>query len=256
MLRRIPFLFLLAALSMLVLDASPAVAKGGAKATRTIEVSRARLTLGHILPEVADSDADVDLGKAPAPNGSRIVKRVEIEKALEEAGVTGVENIPASVRVVRKMQRLDPKELTELVEQALEARGLKAGMTLTAVKPPKAVKVAAGWQEVSIKLAKNPRRAGKWSTSVTLELDSEGERVARINVPVTFELTEEASKPDIAKGDSVMLSVQTDRVMVTVKATAGGDADVGEKFPVQIKGGKVVMARLIAKNKAVVGGGQ
>lgn len=244
------------ALAILAATASstPAVAKR--KRIRTVLVATPRVQLGQIMSDLEETVAEIDLGPAPAPNGSRIITRKKIEEALEEENVQGVANIPKSVRVKRKMQTLKPAQVTKLTKEAIAARGLKKGITITKVKPPARVKIAAGWDAVRVKLPKNPRRKGKWATTVMLSFDAGGERVARVAVRVVFHLTEEATRPDIKKGTQLTLTVQSGRVSVSVKAYAGADADVGDTFNVQLRpSGRLVRAKLIARKRAVALGG-
>lgn len=233
---------------------TPALAKR--KSIRTVLVATPRVQLGQIMDNLEDEVAEIDLGPAPAPNGTRMITKKKIEEALEEENVQGVTGIPKSVRVKRKMQTLKPAELIQITKEAIAARGLKKGITLTSVKPPARVKIAAGWDAVRVRLPKNPRRKGKWSTTAMLSFDAGGERIARVAVRVTFHLTEEATRPDIKKGTQLTLTVQSGRVAVSVKAYAGADADVGDTFNVQLRpSGRLVRAKLVAPRRAVALGG-
>ncbi len=234
------------------------VSPAQAKRIRTVLVSTSRVRLGQIMPKLEEPLSEIDLGPAPAPNGSRIITRKYIQEALEDEGVQGVSGIPRSVRVKRKMQRLAAKQIKSLTEAAIAERGLKKGITITKIRPPARIKVAAGWDAVRVQLPRSPRRKGKWATTVMLSFEADGERVARVAVRVIFHLTEAATRPDIAKGAPLRLTVESGRVRVTIKAHAGADADVGDTFPVQLRpSGRIVRAKLVTPNQAVaVGGGK
>lgn len=238
--------------------AGSVVAPASAKGIPTVLVATPRVSLGQIMPKLEDELAEIDLGPAPAPNGTRVITRKHIEDILEEENVQGVSGIPKSVRVQREMQVLSNTEITKLTEEGIAARGLKKGITLTSVKAPTRVKVAAGWDAVHVRVPKSPRRKGKWATTAMLNFEASGERVARISIPVTFELTEEATRPDIEKGSALTLTVKRGRVQVSIKAHAGEDADVGDTFPVQLRpSGRLIRAKLVSPQRAVaLGGGQ
>jgi hypothetical protein len=227
----------------------PAVA---APTVRTVEVTGARVSLAELMPALGEGVAGVDLGRAPAPGGSRVISRQDIEQALAEQQIQGVKAIPAAVRVVRKMDGLGADRLGALTREALSRAGLAKGLTLTAVRPTSRASVAAGWEQVTVSVPKPPRRAGAWATTVMLEFVVAGDRVARVAVPVTFDVSPEAAAPDVAKGDRLTLLVRHGLIEVRVPAHAAAAADVGQTVPVTLRpSGRMVRARLVAKDEAV-----
>lgn len=231
---------------------SPSAAVDG---VRRVEVAGPRLTLGDLLSGLGDLGA-VDLGPSPAPGVARLVPREELVRILESQQIQGVVALPEAVRVVRKVDVLDPARLRELVEGAIAESVVRRGVRLRAVQAPSGVKVASGWTSVAASVPKPPRHAGEWSTTAILAFEAEGQRVARVAVPVVFEISPDAARPDLAKGAAVTLVVRSGLVEVSARATAGDNADVGDTFPVTLRpSGKVVRARLVTPDRAILEGG-
>lgn len=240
--RRAALILLFVAMATL----STGVSAGG---IRTIDVIGPRITLGQIMAQLSGEVAELDLGPAPRPNGSRLIQGKEIEKALDEAGFIDVKRIPAAIRVRRKMETLNAKKVEELVEKNLL---IKKGVTLQKLRARASTRVPAGYETVTATVPKVPRRAGSWSTSVSLNFYVGTERIARISVPATFDVSAEAAKPDVKKGSPVLLLVRAGQIEVRIKATAGAPADVGDKLPVTLRpSGRVVQARLVTKDRAI-----
>jgi len=240
--RRTLLILLLAALATLSTGVS-------ARGVRTIDVVSPRITLGQIMTRLSGEVADLDLGPAPRPNGSRLIQRKEIQKALDEAGFIDVKHVPGAVRVRRKMETLDAKKVQELVEENLI---VKKGVTLEKLRPRPSTRVPAGYDTVTATVPKVPRRKGRWSTSTSLNFYVGTERVARISVPATFDVSAEAAKPDVKKGSPVLLVVRAGQIEVRIKGTAGAPADVGDKLPITLRpSGRIVQARLVTKSRAV-----
>lgn len=83
--------------------------------------AQAQITLAEILPALAGSDLGaLELGPAPPPGESRVVRRSEVLAALRTAGrdPRGLA-IPASTRVRREARALEPEALAELARPAV-----------------------------------------------------------------------------------------------------------------------------------------
>lgn len=235
----------------ILLLAVTATLSSGASAggIRTIDVVEARITLGLIMTKLTGEVAELDLGPAPRPNGSRLIQRREIVEAIERAGYIDVKHIPAAVRVRRKMETLDAEKVEALVHENLI---VKKGVVLQKLRPRAQTRVPAGYDAVTATVPKVPRRPGRWSTSASLNFYAAGERIARVSVSATFDVSAEAAKPDVKKGSPLLLIVRSGQIEVRIKATAGAPADVGDKLPITLRpSGRVIQARLIRKDRAV-----
>ncbi len=242
-------LFLLA-----LLVAAPA--SGARKTVRTVQVSATRVTLADLVPRVAEDLADVDLGRSPASNGTRVITRAHIKRALSEQNLPIPRRLPAATRVVRKMRVLTAAKLRRIGKAAIANAPGRKGVVLRAIVPPTKIRIAAGWTEVSVRLQKPPRRAGLWSTTAMLTFAANGETLKRVALPVRFEVSAAAAQPDVTKGSPLMLLVRSGLIELRVRATAGGNADIGQVVRVILRpSGRVVRAKLLSKKQAVAIGG-
>ena len=222
---------------------------------REIELATPRVGLAAVLPELAETLGDVDLGPAPQPGTSRVLSAVEVREALTSQGISGEVELPTAVRLVRKMDTLTTERLGELTREAVLAAGLKAGLRLKTVKAPPRIRVAAGFTRVSAKVARPPRRTGEWTTTVVLSFEAEEQLLARVAVPVVFDVSAEAALPDASKGQMLTVVVMAGLVEIRAKGVAGDNANVGDVLPITLRpSGRVVRARLVAKDRAVTEG--
>ncbi|MSP25999.1 MAG: hypothetical protein EXR75_12730 [Myxococcales bacterium] len=222
---------------------------------RQLEIARPRVGLAAVLPELAETVGDVDLGPAPMPGGSRVMTREEILAALETAQIQGDFEIPAALRLVRAMTLLASAKLAELTREAVLDNRDTRGLTLKSVKAPARMKVATGWTRVTAKLARPPRKSGEWTTTVMLSFEGEEQLLARIAVPVVFDVSEELAQPDVKQGGPLTLIVKAGLIEIRAKGVAGANADVGDTLPVTLRpSGRVVRARLVSKDHATTEG--
>lgn len=222
---------------------------------RRVEIPGARVRLGDLVEGAGDL-AELDLGPTPAPGVSRLVTREELRAALDAQGIQGGPHLPDAVRVVRKLERLTSERLQSIATDAIRGAGLRAGIELRELQAPGEVKVVGGWQRVSAVVPRPPRRAGVWSTTVTLAFESDGQRVARVAVPARFDVSPEAAIPDLAKGAPVTLVVKSGLVEIATRAIANDNADVGDVVPLTVRAtSKVVRARLVGRERAMLEGG-
>lgn len=237
-----------------LLMATPASA--ARRGLKSVQVSSTRVTLSDIVPRVSEDLADVDLGRAPAPNGTRVITGAHIKKALNERNLPIPHRLPKATRVVRKMRVLTAPELRRIGKAALAKAPGRKGVVLRAIIPPPKTRIAAGWTEVNVRLPKPPRRAGKWSTSAMLTFSAGGEVIKRVALPVRFDVSADAAKPDVSKGSPLMLLVKSGLIELRVRASAGANADIGQVMQVVLRpSGRVVRAKLLSKKKAVAIGG-
>lgn len=221
---------------------------------RRVEVTGPRLTLGDLVSGLGELGA-ADIGPSPAPGVVRLITREEIATLLDAQQIQGARPLPEAVRVSRKIDVLAAERLRELAADAIVASGLRRGVRLRTVSPPGGVKVATGWQAVTATVPKPPRHEGEWSTTVILAFDAGGQRVARVALPAVFDVSAEGARPDLGKGEPVTLIVRSGLVEIAARAVAGDNADVGDTFPVTLRpSGKVVRARLVARDRALLEG--
>ncbi|MBM4359848.1 MAG: flagella basal body P-ring formation protein FlgA [Deltaproteobacteria bacterium] len=234
-------------------------ARAAASARRTDEVRRvdvaaARIHLGDLVAGLGEL-AEIDLGPAPAPGTARLITREELTATLEGQGVQGLPPLPGAVRVHRKVDVLDPKRLRSLATEAIEAASPRRGIALRHLEIPQAVKVASGWERVIATVPRAPHRAGEWTTTVTLAFELDGQKIARVAVPASFDVSPEAARPTVMKGETLTLLVRSGLVEIAARATANDNADVGDRLLVALRSnGKVVRARLVSPERAVLEG--
>lgn len=236
------------ALLLLLAIARPAAASPPVR----VAVAGPRVRVGDVLPDAPPDAAAVDLGPAPAVGGTRLIEREAILRALRERQATEPARIPESVRVSRRTRTLSPAEVERLVRDALPPGRLPRGAALTAVRPPRALEVPAGWSAVTAELPRAPRRAGPFAATAYVSFLLDGDTLARVPVPVELTLPAEAAAPDLARGAAVTLVVRRGLVEVRASASAGADADVGDTLPVVLRpAGRVLRARLVERDPAV-----
>jgi hypothetical protein len=219
--------------------------------TLEIAIATPRVTLGDLVPALPEALRALDLGPAPAPGGSRLVTRDELKKAIADAKGIEPKTLPAQVRVVRKMRKLDAMTLESEARRAINKRGLSRGATLAAVKAPRSADVPDGFDSVRVEIGKPPRRTGSFLTTAMLVFNHGSEELARVAVPIELALGADAATPDLAKGAPVKLVVRRGLVEITASALAGVDADVGDTLQVVLKpSGKTLRARLVDREHA------
>jgi hypothetical protein len=212
---------------------------------RERSVAAPRVFLGDVA-EVPEELRAVDLGPAPAPGSSRVIKRDELLAALPEGARPGT--LPSAVRITRKTRTVAVAELEALVRDTVALRGLPKGASLGKVRPRGPTKVAEGFDDVHVEVPKPPRKEGRHLTSATVVFSQGGDEVSRATVSLELALSKEAAVPDVAKGNKVQLVVRRGAISVTALATAQGDADVGEALMVVVAdSGKVLRAKVESK---------
>jgi flagella basal body P-ring formation protein FlgA len=118
----------------------------------TVEGKTVRLADIAVLEGGAVELADVDLGAAPDPGGSRRLEGLTILRRLREAGLddaTTRYEIPAAVRVARAAQEVSADELRGAVERA-SPEFLAEGERIRSIDVPGGVRVATGAYELRV----------------------------------------------------------------------------------------------------------
>jgi hypothetical protein len=230
-----------------LLAAPPATARAPIAEVR---IAAARVHLGDVLPAVTGDAGAVDLGPAPAPFGSRLVTRDDLLHAFEAAHSKAPAKLPEAVRVFRSMRKLGAAELEQLTRAALPAT-MPRGTALTAVRAPKSVDLADGWDRVVASVPRPPHRVGSFPTTVTLSFLVGVESLAEISFPIDVSVSAAGAAFDLPHGGSLTLIVKRGLVEIEAPATATTDADIGMVLQVALRpSGRVVRARLVTADRA------
>ena len=229
------------------LFAAPAVARTPIPEVR---VTTARVHLTDVLPAITGDAGAFDLGPTPTPGSSRLVTRDDLLHALTEARASVPAKLPEAVRVFRRMRRLLPPEIEQITRAALPAT-MPRGTALTALRTPKSIDVADGWDTITASVPRPPHRIGSFPTTVTLGFMSGVERLAEISFPIDVTVTAEGAAFDLARGGQLTLIVKRGLVEVEAQAFAAADADIGAVLLVTLRpSGRVVRARLLTADRA------
>jgi hypothetical protein len=215
-----------------------------------VRIATARVHVADVLPAITGDAGALDLGPAPAPGGSRLVTRDDLRRALAEAHAAIPAALPEAVRVIRKMRRLGALDLERLTRAALPA-AMPRGATLTALRAPKSVELADGWDTVTARIPRPPHRVGSFPSTVTLAFLSGGESLAEISFPIDVTVDATGAAFDVARGGQLTLIVKRGLVEIDAPALATTDADLGAIIPVTLRpSGRVVRARLVTVDRA------
>lgn len=213
-------------------------------------VSSSRITVGDLIENVPGEIADIDLGPAPQPGSTRLLKRDEIKAALPP----GTKNvaIPKEIRVSRKTKQLKVTDIEKLTTTAIQEAGLPKGVTLKAVKPRAAVTVPDGFDDVRVELPRLPRREGKVTTTANLYFSQDDDDLAKIAVTVELDLSALAALPDAKKGEKGTLVITRGEIEIQAAVTVDEDADIGDVVRVTVnQSSKVLRCRLASAQPAV-----
>jgi hypothetical protein len=218
-----------------------------------ISVSSSHLRVGDILADLDAEAAAFDLGPAPAASGSRVVDRDEIVRAFQEHGVEPPRFVPAAVRIVRRMRRMEAREISDLVRNGL-SEGLPRGATITEIRGSRA-SIPDGWTRTVCELPRPPHRTGAVTSSASLTFYENEQALWRISVPVELALSQEAKLYDVERGSHVTLVIRRGLVEVGASGTTAADADIGDLVPVVLlPSGRTLSARLEDREHAVAVG--
>ncbi len=234
---------------VLLVTLAPALAMGdGARIAL-----RTRLRVGDVVPSAPAEIAEVDLGPAPPPGGSRVVGRSEVEDKIKSAGLEVSQvKMPAAVRVVGASRRIAPSELNELCQAEL-VKVLPAGISVVKANAPREIVVSPAASVREAKIVRPPRQKGLFQTTATLEFQSEGEIVARAAIPVTLDVSEKAAQPDVPRGRRITIFVAKKGIRVSTSGVVQSDVNVGDIANVQVSStGRVVKAEVKSADEAEV----
>lgn len=236
--------------AVLVLIASTGGASPAGPSVAEVSVSSSHLRMGDLIADLDPDASSIDLGPAPAAGGSRVLDREELLGAFREHGVTPPHLVPAAMRVIRKMQRMEPQTIADLVRATI-GDTLPRGTSLAEVHA-KRTSIPDGWTRVTCEIPRPPHKTGSVTSSVSLTFFENEQALWRVSVPVDLSLSSEAVLYDLPRGSHVLLLIRRGLVEVSASGTAGADADVGGLVPVILMpSGRVISARLEDKEHAV-----
>ena len=224
-----------------------------ASAEPTQSIDHGRVLVGDIVKSAPAGVAEIDLAPAPPPGGSRLFTKGEIEQMLRQRGVdTKGLTIPASIRVVGAAKRLSPAELTTLVTPVI-MQNLPQGVGLTKVSPSYEVVIPPSATVGNVEIPRHPRQKGPFRTTATVQMVSGGEIVARVPVPVILEVSEEAARPDVARGARIGLVIDRRSLRIMTQGSCMLDANIGDVVSVLVvPTNRVVKAKITSRDEAQI----
>ena len=231
----------LRALSLAILLSAAALAGPESKVT----VSRPRIVVGDILDRANLLVASIDLGPAPAPGGSRVFSRDDIELAIRRSGQSpqGLV-IPGIVRVESASVRTSAADLASVLRPEI-AKQLSTGISLVKVEPMGELVLPPRARLHGVTFPKVPRIRGNFQTAAMAEFSLDGAIVARIAVPITMMVADEAVRADTVRGTRIALTSDVGNVQITTSAVLLSDARIGDTISAQVTStNRVVRVRL------------
>jgi Chaperone for flagella basal body P-ring formation len=239
-------------LGLFFLGAQPAFA---GKPMPDRKIAHNRILVGDVVDNAPASIASIDLGPAPVPGSSRVVRREDVEQAVADVTQDKIK-IPAAVRIERKTKTLSVTDLERTTQVAVAAFGVARGATWSGARPAAAITIPDGYDIVTADVPKPPRRSGKFTTIATLSFLENGVELARAQVPIDLDLPKDAALADVRKGAKVTFVVTRGSVEIRASGTAATDADVGEEVQVLVNDmGHTLRGKLMSREPAIVSEG-
>jgi hypothetical protein len=222
-----------------------------AAAEPTQSIDHARLLAGDLVKAAPPGVAEIDLGPAPPPGASRLLTKTEIELMLRQRGVDTTKlAIPASLRVVGAAKRVTPAELTTLITPAI-VQSLPPGVALTKVQPGYDIVVPPSATVGPVEIPRHPRQKGTFRTTANVQMVANGDIVARVPVPIVLEVSEEAARPDVARGARIGLVIDRRSLRIMTQGSCMLDANIGDVVNVLVvPTNRVVKAKITSRDEA------
>jgi hypothetical protein len=219
------------------------IAAGAARADGQILVA-------EVLPSLAGTEfGEVPIANAPPPGTTMVVRRSDVLRALDRAGMSGKDlAIPRMTRITREVVKLSKETLlSESMSALQEAAGAcrleKARISMDA-------KVVAGPRTVRAELPKQSSGAKATTLHVTgaVFVESGGQQV---RVPVLASLA--CPEPEVVAGSQITVVARIGRVRATAPAEARQPGRIGEIIRVTNKAtGAALRARIVDSQTAEV----
>jgi hypothetical protein len=251
-----PFSLTLSILAWTVVGALCEVCAPGeasaAPPVRDVAVSGPRIRLRDILKTAPVNLQPLDLGATPAPNGSRLITRQEIEALLRENGVTAMPSLPEGVRVLRMMTNLSTSQVELLATRTLTDK-MPAGAVLKRVRAGGSAYVPVGWDRAVVSVPRPPHRIGAHTQVVELKFEEGGQTISSLLVTLEMDLGPLAARYEVPRGTRVTLVAEHGSVQIRTVAITTQDGDVGSVVSATVKeSGKVLRVRLAGTDHATL----
>ncbi len=239
--------------SLAALTALPASSADAAAGAQGRVAHGSRVELVEVIPKCAPKYCAVDLGRAPLPGKSRVLTRREIKNYVRDAGLdASAVRVARSIRVRGAAKRLTPAQLAKLAAPRVRAQ-LKTGIKLVRLQTQRTITVSPEATLARITIPRMPRRAGPHRSTATLEFVAEGRTQARVSATLHLDISEDAARPDIAKGAQIMLVIRRGTATISTAGTALKGGDIGETIQFRVvKTGRVIRARVDSPRRASV----
>jgi hypothetical protein len=241
--KRLPALFAFVALSTLA-------AVAGADNRVSIEGPTVRVS--DIDPAAPPELADIELGRAPPPGGSRLLMRNEIRQRIREAGADPARmNVPASIRVESPAERWKPEEVAVRADPAVRA-ALPPGVSLIKLDAHNTLVVPPGSTVANVRPV-IPHAVGRHDVTVVAEVRRRDEIVARAPLSLVVDVGEDAFAPILRKGDRITLIIEQGNARIGAAAVTLADANPGDAIFCRVSStGKVLKAKVQNKDVGMV----
>lgn len=197
-----------------------------------------RIRLAEIVPALAGTELGaIDLGPAPPPGASRVVRRAEIVATLAQRGRSSDGLVlPRETRIARRAVRLTGEEIAQRARASIEAALAPCDVVSIAITSSATLGEGALAIDVS-----GPARPNDGATIVRIDLRTPG---GTTQVPARVELR--CPEPVIASGAEVSVVVQVGRVRASGVGIARQSGRVGDEVRVRMeRTGALVTARVV-----------
>ena len=209
-----------------------------------------QILVAEVLPSLAGSElGDVPIANAPPPGTTMVVRRSDVLRALERAGLSGKDlAIPRMTRVTREVVKVTKDALlTESMNALQEAA---SPCTLEKARISSDAKVVAGPRTVRAELPKLSSNAKATTLHVTgaVYVESGGQQV---RIPVLASLS--CPEPEVLPGSQITVVAKIGRVRATAPGEARQPGRIGEIIRVTNKAtGAALRARVVDAQTAEV----
>ncbi len=202
-----------------------------------------QILVSEVLPSLAGTElGNAPIAAAPLPGTTMVVRRGDVLRALERAGLSGKDlAIPRATRITREVVSVTKQVLLSEAMSALTAAA--APCTLQNARISADAKVVAGPREISAELPKQSSAPRATTLHVTgaVFVASGGQTV---RVPVLASLA--CPAPDVAPGSQITVVAKVGRVRATAPGEAKQPGRVGEVIRVTNKAtGAALRARIV-----------
>lgn len=186
-----------------------------------------RIRLAEIVPALSGTELGAtDLGPAPAPGTSRVIRRAEIVAVLTASGHSAEGLLlPRQTRIERRAVVLSPADVEERAREAITAA--VAPCAIDDITVASSATVGEGELHVT---ATGPARPHDGAAVVMLDLGT-GDLATHLSARVDLTCPE----PLVRSGSHVTVVVRAGAVHASTEGIARGEARVGERVHVRVE---------------------